>query len=72
MPMRAGASGRPSTVAVAASTRAFGLRVRAGAPRRNQASSLRARLRRVDSASAARSSRSARASRNEAYPPSCT
>ena len=40
--------------------RAWGLRVRAGAPRRSQASSRRARLRRTDSAVAARSSRSAR------------
>ena len=44
------ASGRPSTIAVAASMRAFGLRVRAGAPRRSQASSARARLRRTVSA----------------------
>ena len=49
-PRRAGASGPPSTSAVAASMRAWGLRVRAGAPRRSQASSERARLRRTSSA----------------------
>ena len=65
-PDRAGAWARPSTRAVAAATRAWGLRVRAGAPRRSQASSARARLRRTASAPAARSSRRARASRYEA------
>ena len=47
MPWRAAGSARLSTMAVADSMRALGLRVRAGAPRRSQASSLRARLRRV-------------------------
>ena len=50
---------RPSTMAVADVIRALGLRVRAGAPRRSQASSERARLRRTASAAASRSSRSA-------------
>ena len=60
---RAAASGLASTSAVADSIRGLGLLVRAGAPRRSQASSLRARLRRTRSAAAACSSRSARASR---------
>ncbi len=46
-PTRAARSGRPSTIAVAVAMRAFGLLVRAGAPRRSQASSWRARLRRT-------------------------
>ena len=47
-------------MAVAATIRAFGLLVRAGAPRRSHANSLRARLRRTCSWPAARASRSAR------------
>ncbi|CAB4605362.1 unannotated protein [freshwater metagenome] len=71
-PARAGASGRASTSAVAAAIRAFGLLVRAGAPRRSQASSRVARLRRVCSAASACASRSVRPSRYAAYPePAC-
>ena len=44
-PWRAGASGRRAISASAAAMRAFGFAVRAGAPRRSHASSLRAALR---------------------------
>ena len=62
-PLRTGGSGPASTSAVAASTRARGLRDRAGAPRRSHASSARARLRRTSSSRSACSVRVARASR---------
>jgi len=64
-PGLASASGRPSMRARAASIRACGFRVRAFAPRRSQANSVLARLRRVASAEAASSSRRAFASKYE-------
>ena len=56
--------------AFAASMRNFGLEVRAGGPRRSQASSLRTRFCRLISAAEAWRCRSALASVNAAYPPS--
>ena len=56
--------------ASAASMRYRGLEVRAGAPRRSQASSLRMRFCRRDSEAAACRSRSARAKTQSLYPPS--
>ena len=54
-------SGTSAISALAASIRNCGLEVRAGGPRRSHASSLLTRLRRRDSATASRRSRSARA-----------
>ena len=62
-PLRAAASGRRAINAVAASIRALGLVVRAGAPRRNHASSVRAKFLRRCSAVTAFSSRSIRAAK---------
>ena len=62
--------GSPSMSALAASTRNRGLLVRAGGPRRSQASSLRSRLRRRRSVASATRARSARASTYAEYPPS--
>ena len=62
-PWRAAASGRALTIAFAASTRAFGLVERAGAPRRNHASSFVAKFLRTCSSVAACASRSIRAAR---------
>ena len=59
---RSRGGGSPAISALAASIRNFGFEVRAGGPRRSQASSLRSRFRRRDSASAASRVRSARAS----------
>jgi hypothetical protein len=56
------AAGSSAISAVAASTRNFGLLVRAWGPRRSQASSLRSRLRRRWSVASAMRARSARAS----------
>ena len=56
--------------AFAASIRNFGLEVRAGGPRRSQASSLRTSWRRRPSEAAACRDRSALASTKAAYPPS--
>ena len=55
---------------LAASIRNLGFEVRAGGPRRNQASSLRIRFCRLASAAAASRSRSTRCSTYAAYPPS--
>ncbi|SKU81496.1 Uncharacterised protein [Mycobacteroides abscessus subsp. abscessus] len=63
-------AGTSAIKASAASMRYLGLDVRAGGPRRNQASSLRARLRRRASAASACRPRSARAKVQSAYPPS--
>ncbi|SKT67951.1 Uncharacterised protein [Mycobacteroides abscessus subsp. abscessus] len=62
--------GTSAIKASAASMRYRGLDVRAGGPRRNQANSLRARLRRRASAASACRPRSARAKVQSAYPPS--
>ena len=59
-----------SISAAAASIRNFGFVVRAGAPRRSQASSLRSRFCRRDSLAAACRSRSTRCRMYAAYPPS--
>ncbi len=69
---RSRGSGSSSISALAASIRNFGLEVRAGAPRRSQASSLRMRFCRRDSLAAAWRCRSALASTKAAYPPSYT
>ena len=62
--------GSPAISAAAASSRNRGLLVRAGAPRRSQASSLRSRLARRSWVVAATRARSARVSTYAAYPPS--
>jgi hypothetical protein len=62
--------GTSAMSSLAASMRNFGLLVRAGGPRRNQAISLRSRFCRRASAAAACRARSARASVHAAYPPS--
>ncbi|CPU65449.1 Uncharacterised protein [Mycobacteroides abscessus] len=62
--------GTSAMSAAAASSRNLGLDVRAGAPRRSHASSLRSRLSRFSAATAAVRWRSARASTYAAYPPS--
>ena len=67
-PCRAGPSGLFAINASAAAIRAFGFAVRAGAPRRNHASSFFAAFLRTCSAVAEFSSRSARAAKYAAYP----
>ena len=68
--IRSRGGGTSSISALAASMRNFGFEVRAGGPRRSQASSLRVRFCRRDSEAEACRCRSALASTKAAYPPS--